>query len=92
MTYKLGPTKLGLNYGTSKLYSAGADFTTFLPGTAILVSQGLVLRNDKVTAGVYHSLTDNLLLLAEFTLLRSENQAGALNQSRNINVGAFLKF
>ncbi len=92
VTYKLGPTKLGLNYGTSKLYSAGADFTTFLPGTAILVSQGLVLRNDKVTAGVYHSLTDNLLLLAEFTLLRSENQAGALNQSRNINVGAFLKF
>jgi predicted porin len=92
VTYKLGPTKFGLNYGMSKLYSTGADFTTLFGTTGLLVSQALVLKNDKFTAGVYHSLTDNLLLLAEFTNIRSENQIGRENNSRNVNVGAFLKF
>jgi predicted porin len=80
VTYKLGPTKLGLNYGQSKLDRTGID-----PGT-------LVEKNDKWTGGVYHNLTDNLLLVAEYSRLESENQAGAKNTSWNLNAGLFLKF
>lgn len=79
-TYKLGNTKLGLNYGQSKLDRTGLD-----PGT-------LVEKNDKWTAGVYHNLTDNLLIVGEYSRLESENQAGAKNTSWNLNAGLFLKF
>jgi hypothetical protein len=45
-----------------------------------------------VTLGVYQDLTTNLLLLLEFSRLQSKNQAGQENTSRNVNIGAFLKF
>jgi predicted porin len=80
VTYKMGPAKLGLNYGQSKL-----DRTSIDPGT-------LVEKNDKWTAGVYYNLTDNLLLVGEWSRLESENQAGASNKSWNLNGGLFLKF
>lgn len=80
VTYKLGATKLGLNYGQSKL-----DRTAIDPGT-------LLEKNDKWTGGVYHNLTDNLLLVAEYSRLQSKNQTGAKNTSWNLNAGLFLKF
>jgi predicted porin len=81
VTYKIVATKIGVNYGLSKLYHAsGESFPT------------LVAKNNKVTVGVYQDLTKNLLLLAEFSRLESQNQAGGENKSLNINVGAFLKF
>ncbi|HVC30579.1 MAG TPA: porin [Steroidobacteraceae bacterium] len=80
VTYKMGATKLGLNYGQSKL-----DRTAIDPGT-------LLESNDKWTAGLYHNLTDNLLLVAEYSRLQSKNQTGAENKSWNLNAGLFLKF
>jgi predicted porin len=79
-TYKLGAAKVGLNYGQSKLDRTGLD-----PGT-------LVEKNDKWTAGMYYNLTDNLLLVGEWSRLESQNQAGAKNTSWNLNAGLFLKF
>jgi hypothetical protein len=82
-TYKLGATgatKVGLNYGQSKL-----DATSLDPVT-------LVEKNDKWSAGLYQNLTDNLLFTAEFSRLESKNQGGASNRSWNLDAGLFLKF
>jgi len=84
LTYKFVDTKFGINYGRSVLKAASGD-------TGI-VRADLVEKNDKVTFGVYHNLTANLLLLMEFSRLESQNQAGQKNTSRNVNIGAFLKF
>ncbi len=81
VTYKVGPTKFGVNYGESKLDTASGE-----------VAPALVAKNDKVTGGVYYDLTANLMLLGEVTRMESKNQAGGKNTSTNFNVGAFLKF
>lgn len=81
VTYKILPaTKLGVNYGDSKLDGTGID-----PGT-------LVERNSKWTLGAYQNLTDNLLLTGEFTRISSVNDTGQENSSWNLDVGLFLKF
>ena len=41
---------------------------------------------------MYYNLTDNLLLVGEWSREESENQAGAKNTSWNLNGGLFLKF
>ena len=79
-TYKVGATKFGVNYGQSKLDRNRIDPLT------------LVEKNDKWTAGVYHNLTDNLLLVGEYSREQSKNQAGGSNTSWNLNAGLFLKF
>jgi predicted porin len=84
VTYKIMSTKFGINYGQSNLRAADGDLGL---GRADLVN-----KNDKVTLGVYQDLTTNLLLLAEFSRLESQNNAGQTNTSRNVNIGAFLKF
>lgn len=83
-TYKIVSTKFGVNYGQSNLHAASGDVG--------LGRDDLVGKNDKVTVGVYQDLTTNLMLLAEFSRLESKNQAGGKNTSRNVNIGAFLKF
>jgi predicted porin len=80
-TYKIGPTKLGVNYGQSKLDQSGFEN-----------SPTLVSNNNKWTVGAYYDLTTNLMLLGEVSYVQSLNQAGALNKSGNLNIGAFLKF
>ncbi|HTT03437.1 MAG TPA: porin [Steroidobacteraceae bacterium] len=90
-TYKIGSTKLGVNYGESRL-SRTSEEATPLPPSIVISSDFLVEKNDKWTVGVYHDLTKNLTLLAEFSYLESENQGGDKNKSDNFNVGAFLKF
>ena len=84
VTYKWMSTKFGINYGQSVLKATSNDIG--------IARADLVEKNDKVTLGVYQDLTTNLLLLAEFSRLESQNQAGQKNTSRNINFGAFLKF
>jgi len=81
VTFTAGKTKFGLNYGESNLDLASGE-----------VNPTLVTKNSKYTAGVYHSLTDNLMLLAEFSDIRSEAQNGVENKAQTFNVGAFLKF
>lgn len=81
VTYKLGDTKLGVNFGQSNLDLASGE----LPSD-------LVKSNEKYTVGVYHSLTEALTLLAEFTDIKAEAHNGTENDSNNFNIGAYLSF
>ncbi len=81
LTYKIGPTKLGVNYGDSRLDQASGE-----------VNPTLVRSNRKATGGVYYSLTKNLTLLAEYSNERSEAQNGGSNTSNTFNIGAFVGF
>jgi hypothetical protein len=87
VTYTIGPTKLGINYGQSRLGRTQFEFANLLNATSTLVE-----KNDKFTVGAYYNLTKNLMLLAEFSYLESTNMADGKNKSDNFNVGAFLKF
>ncbi len=92
LTYTVGKTKFGVNYGQSKLDPTANDLatpTTLLAGTAMPT---LVRKNDKWTAGVYHHLTHDLMLVGEFSRIRSFNDLGQENASWNINAGLFLSF
>lgn len=80
VTYTIANTKFGVNYGVNKLDANAGDPTTLLE------------ENSKYTVGVYHNITPNLTLLAEFTDAKSENQAGGEVNTENVNVGAFLAF
>jgi predicted porin len=81
ITYTVGPTKLGVNYGQSRLIRADGE-----------INNALVAKNAKWTAGVYYNLTPALTLLTEATYVESLNQTGLGNHSKNFNAGAFLKF
>jgi len=81
-TYTIAKTKLGVNYGQSKLDLASGE----------LPNPTLVQKNSKYTFGVYQNITDNLILLAEFTDTRAKAQNGVENKAQTFNVGAFLKF
>ncbi len=83
-TYKFGDTKVGINYGESNLDFAGAGDEAATPN--------LLEKNSKYSLGVYHSLTKNLTLLAEFSDVTTEAHNGAENNSNNFNIGAFLSF
>jgi predicted porin len=80
-TFTVGPTKFGLNYGESRLNTATGEVNPFL-----------VHKNSKVTAGVYHKLTDNLTILGEFSNVRAEAQNSDTNKANTFNIGAFLSF
>ena len=81
ITYKFGDTKVGVNYGVSNLDLASGEAPSFL-----------VESNQKYTVGVYHSLTQNLTLLGEFTDTKAEAHNGTENDSSNFNIGAYLSF
>jgi len=92
VTYKMGNTKVGVNYGVSNLQGTALDRSTLctFPGGEVVGC--LVRRNDKVSLGLYQNVTDNLLFVAEFSRLESESDADQTNSSWNINAGLFLKF
>jgi len=81
VTYTLGDTKLGVNYGESNLERASGELASVL-----------VKKNSKVTLGIYHNLTKNLTLLGEYSDIEAEAQNGLKNDAANINVGAFVAF
>jgi hypothetical protein len=83
VTYKVPDTntKIGLNYGQSRLMLADNE-----------INPTLVAKNDKVTLGLYEQLTPNLLLVTELSRIRDLNQEGWENQSTNGNIGAFVSF
>lgn len=81
VTYKFGQLKLGVNYGESNLDLASGE-----------ARSDLVETNKKFTVGAYYSLTENLILLAEFTDTKAEAHNGIKNDSNNFNVGAYLSF
>lgn len=81
VTYKLGDTKLGLNYGQSNLDLANGEAVS-----------NLVESNSKFTLGVYHSLTPAVMLVGEFTDVTAEAHDGTENNSSTINAGIFVGF
>jgi hypothetical protein len=83
-TYKVGDVKVGINYGVSKLQYANAADSAAEPT--------LLDSNNKVTGGVYYSLTKNLTLLGEVSDVWTKAHDGGENKSVNGNVGAFLSF
>jgi predicted porin len=83
-TYKIGAVKVGLNYGVSKLQYADAADAAAVPT--------LLDSNNKVTGGVYYSLTKNLTLLGELSDVWTKAHDGGENKSVNGNIGAFLSF
>jgi predicted porin len=93
VTYKMGNTKVGVNYGVSNLQGTSLDRATTcdLPTGGTVVGC-LVRRNDKWSLGLYQNVTDNLLFVAEFSRLESLSDADQKNSSWNLNAGLFLKF
>jgi len=86
-TYKVAQTKVGVNYGSSRLaYANDADR---------LANPALVASNNKVTGGVYYDLTKNLMLLGEVTWAQSTahfDSSDTSNSSVGFNAGVFLAF
>ncbi|MDT0619623.1 hypothetical protein RM531_14185 [Salinisphaera sp. P385] len=80
LTYTLGNTKFGANYGYSDLDQTAGD-----PGT-------LLESNTATTFGVYHTLTPNVTLTAEYTTATAENNTGGEVETDNINAGFFISF
>ena len=96
-TYKVGPTKFGIQYGLSRLaYANAADRAADL-----LTGVPLVAANEKVTGGVYYDLTKNLMLLGEVSWVQDIAHADTVAANGNVgnsntgvtgNVGVFLAF
>jgi predicted porin len=74
-------TKVGLSWGESNLDLAGGESNATL-----------VKSNEMWTVGAYHPLTKHLNLVAEYSRVRSENQAGQRNESDIVDAGAILFF
>jgi len=82
VTYTIANTKFGVNYGVNSLDANAVD----------AANPTLLDKNSKYTVGVYHNLTPNLTLLAEYSDAKSEAQNGGEINTDNINVGAFVAF
>jgi len=50
------------------------------------------VKNDKVTLGAYHSLTDNLTLVGEVSQQKSELDGKGTDKSGTVAVGAMFSF
>lgn len=92
-TYKVGPTKVGINYGVSRL--------AFANQADRVADPFLVAANEKVTGGVYYDLTKNLMILGEVSWVQdiahtnsvaANGSVGNSNTGVTANVGAFLAF
>jgi len=87
VTYTVGPTKFGINYGQSRLSATGQE----MAADALLAGE-LVENNKKWTGGIYHKLTDNLTILGEYSRVDSIAQNGNENSANTFNIGAFMSF
>ena len=74
-------TKVGISWGESNLDKASGDALTTL-----------VRSNEMTTVGLYHPLTKHLNLVAEYSYVRSENQASQENHQDIGSLGAILFF
>jgi predicted porin len=83
-SYKFGPLKVGVNYGSSDL-----DFAN---GVDAAAAPTLVSSNRKGTVGLYYSLTKNLTLLAEGSNVKAKSHDGFSNTANTVNIGAFVGF
>jgi len=74
-------TKVGVSWGISNLDLADGE-----------TNGELVKENEMWVVGAYHPLTKHLNLVAEYSYLRSENQAGGENKAYSGSLGAILFF
>lgn len=82
-TYKFGDTKVGVNYGQSKLDANAAD-------TALMLD-----KTKQAAVGVYHNLTPSLTLTGEYIQNKQSYQRGAgapEAKANTIALGAILFF
>ena len=82
---------MGISWGQSNLDRATGE-TNALTATTDGVVGELVKTNEMWTAGVYHPLTKHLNLVAEYSYLRSTNQADQENKNYTGSLGAILFF
>jgi hypothetical protein len=74
-------TKVGVSWGISNLDLASGE-----------TNATLVKENEMWTVGAYHPLTKSVNLVAEYSNVKSKNQANAENQSNIFSAGAILFF
>jgi len=74
-------TKLGVSWGISNLDLASGE-----------TNNTLVQENEMWTVGAYHPLTKSVNLVAEYSNVKSTNQANQQNQSNIVSAGAILFF
>ena len=92
-------TKAGISWGVSQLDLANGETSATMStggGAAIPIANAgrstLIKENRMTTVGLYHPLTKHLNLVAEYSHITSENQAGAENKAHSTNLGAILFF
>jgi predicted porin len=87
-------TKVGVSWGISNLDLATGETNAVGVNhdNTTNVSGMLVKENEMWTVGVYHPLTKHLNLVAEYSNLRSTNQANQQNTTNIGDVGAILFF
>ena len=77
------PTKTvaGLSWGRSNLDLATGE-----------TNASLVKKNEMWTAGLYHPLTKHLNLVAEYSYIKSANQANQSDDANSVSLGGILFF
>jgi predicted porin len=86
-------TKVGVSWGISKLDLATGETNAVNATTSATAASGLLVKeNEMWTVGAYHPLTKHLNLVAEYSHLKSINQANAENKTNVGSVGAILFF
>jgi predicted porin len=86
-------TKIAASWGQSNLdLASGEALVAAGATTAAQTSGNLVKSNEMWTVGVYHPLTSNLNLVAEYSNVKAENQSGQENESDIVDFGAILFF
>ena len=86
-------TKVGVSWGISNLdLAAGETNAKSITASAGAAAGYLVKENEMWTVGVYHPLTKHLNLVAEYSNLKSTNQASDQNTTQVGDVGAILFF
>jgi len=83
VTYTIGKTKLGAQYGIS--YAQTTEFDQFI----VNANYGDLIKKSQqgVTAGIYHSLTKNLTLVGEYTYALDQWYDGSKQNQNIISVG-----
>jgi hypothetical protein len=82
----MGKTKIGIQYGVTDMDETTADETARLAGTTAQVD-----TRTAYTLGVYHSITPNWMVIAEYTAAKTEWFDGADRENSTIGLGtAFM--
>ena len=85
----LGATKIGIQYGTTDIDETNADKLARTTGAAA-DREAQVDKRTAYTLGVYHDITPNWKVMAEYTKAKVEWFDGADRESSTIALGTFF--